>query len=196
MTLTEIRKHVSTMRQDAIRWKKEFPADESLQGWVKQFFDAYKVTKAILDAPKEEFFFGNRETRVKVPYGELLNYHESIFQRVLSLRNELRVIELEKAPEIKSAEGQVKMSFRGGARPGSGRKRMGRKEKVSLVLPDEEWEFIDELIRNGHAASRADYFRQLHFAQRSLDDGTDTLWEMRTSKRSDVADAPGSRLDD
>lgn len=50
----------------------------------------------------------------------------------------------------------------GGRREGAGRKKIGDSRKLSMTLPKEEWERIDEGIANGHFASIADYFRQLH----------------------------------
>ncbi|WP_068505855.1 hypothetical protein [Paenibacillus kribbensis] len=49
----------------------------------------------------------------------------------------------------------------GGARPGSGRKKIGTSKRLSITLPDERWEHIDSLIASGRVASYADYFREL-----------------------------------
>jgi hypothetical protein len=35
-------------------------------------------------------------------------------------------------------------------------------KKVSISLPDGEWPYIDELIKNGHIASYSEYFRRVH----------------------------------
>ncbi|MDF1587099.1 hypothetical protein [Marinimicrococcus flavescens] len=64
---------------------------------------------------------------------------------------------LKKEPQIK--EGQVSLSLRGGARPGAGRKSLGVKRKVSIVLPAEDWEYIDSLVADKKFASVAEYFR-------------------------------------
>lgn len=50
----------------------------------------------------------------------------------------------------------------GGKREGAGRKKIGESRKLSMTLPKEDWNKIDDLISNGHASSIADYFRQLH----------------------------------
>ncbi|WP_058831537.1 hypothetical protein [Paenibacillus polymyxa] len=49
----------------------------------------------------------------------------------------------------------------GGARPGSGRKKIGKTKRLSITLPDERWEHIDHLIESKRVASYADYFREL-----------------------------------
>lgn len=43
-----------------------------------------------------------------------------------------------------------------------GRPSLGVTKKVSVTLREEDWEKIQELIQNGHAASFSDYFRQIH----------------------------------
>ncbi|NHN35586.1 hypothetical protein G9U52_38540, partial [Paenibacillus sp. S3N08] len=48
---------------------------------------------------------------------------------------------------------------RGGSRPGSGRKVMGKTVIVSISLSYDEWGYIDTVIQNGTYASMADYFR-------------------------------------
>lgn len=64
-------------------------------------------------------------------------------------------------------EGQVTLKLsRGGKRAGAGRKGYGRTEKVSISLPDEEWAYIDGLVRDHHVKSRSEYFRLLHMSSR------------------------------
>lgn len=56
---------------------------------------------------------------------------------------------------------------RGGKRKGSGRKSLGgRNIKLTLILPEEEWNYIDTLVAERHVDSRAAYFRQLHMESR------------------------------
>jgi ribosomal protein L37AE/L43A len=43
-----------------------------------------------------------------------------------------------------------------------GRPSIGVTKKVSITLPAGEWEEIDEIISNGHASSRSEYFRLMH----------------------------------
>lgn len=43
-----------------------------------------------------------------------------------------------------------------------GRPRLGERRPVTMNLPASEWEKVDSLVAAGHAASTADYFRQLH----------------------------------
>ncbi|MGO4953548.1 transcriptional regulator [Paenibacillus sp. DRB1-1] len=50
----------------------------------------------------------------------------------------------------------------GGARPGSGRKKIGKSKALRITLPDADWEHIDGLIASGRVASYAEYFRELH----------------------------------
>jgi hypothetical protein len=59
-------------------------------------------------------------------------------------------------------DGQVSVSFRGGKRAGAGRKKMGVSKKVTITLPEVEWEEISEMIKNGHASSLSEYFRLVH----------------------------------
>jgi len=57
---------------------------------------------------------------------------------------------------------------RGGYREGSGRKPLyegNLKRVVSVTMPADEWERIDELIAEGLFESKSDYFRKLHEAQ-------------------------------
>ncbi|SKQ05955.1 Uncharacterised protein [Mycobacteroides abscessus subsp. massiliense] len=66
----------------------------------------------------------------------------------------------------------------GGARPGSGRKKIGVAKALRITLPTDEWKAIDEMIQAGQFDSRAEYFRFLH--QRNwknyvLEDGADEL---------------------
>jgi hypothetical protein len=44
---------------------------------------------------------------------------------------------------IEQKSGQTAMSFRGGARPGAGRKRIGTTRTIKLTLPDELWAILD-----------------------------------------------------
>lgn len=37
--------------------------------------------------------------------------------------------------------------------------------RVNVTMPVAEWDLIDSLIASGKAKSRADYFRQLHYAK-------------------------------
>lgn len=61
-------------------------------------------------------------------------------------------------------EGQTKLVIgRGGSREGSGRKKIGVTRLVKINLPKEEWEYIEELIRNEHVDSLAEYFRRIHY---------------------------------
>jgi hypothetical protein len=57
---------------------------------------------------------------------------------------------------------QIAVTFRGGKREGAGRKKMGLSKKVTITLPEEEWEEISEMIKNGHAGSLSEYFRLIH----------------------------------
>jgi hypothetical protein len=65
---------------------------------------------------------------------------------------------LKKTPQNK--EGQVALSLRGGARPGAGRKSLGVKRKISIVLPQEDWDYIDSLVAEKKCASVAEFFRR------------------------------------
>ncbi|MCV4233328.1 hypothetical protein OHJ21_19275 [Virgibacillus sp. LDC1] len=67
--------------------------------------------------------------------------------------------ELKKETEIKTKEPEKPK--RGGARTGAGRKSIGVKKPVSITLPQEDWNEIDNLIKAGEFKSYADYFRSL-----------------------------------
>ena len=58
---------------------------------------------------------------------------------------------------------QKKMDFRGGTRPGAGRKSIGLNKRVAITLPAEEWAEIEKKKNAGDVESYADYFRKLHF---------------------------------
>ncbi|WP_318626910.1 hypothetical protein [Paenibacillus polymyxa] len=55
----------------------------------------------------------------------------------------------------------AKVEKRGGARKGAGRKSLGIKKPVTITLPQERWDAIDALIKNGKFKSYPDYFRHL-----------------------------------
>ncbi|WP_418026240.1 hypothetical protein [Paenibacillus sp. JJ1722] len=55
----------------------------------------------------------------------------------------------------------AKVEKRGGARKGAGRKSLGTKKSVTITLPQERWDEIDTLIKNGKFKSYPDYFRHL-----------------------------------
>ncbi|RJG23295.1 hypothetical protein [Paenibacillus thiaminolyticus] len=55
-----------------------------------------------------------------------------------------------------------KNTGRGGARVGAGRPSLGVKKPVSITLPSDDWEEIDNLIQRKEFKSYADYFRFLH----------------------------------
>lgn len=54
-----------------------------------------------------------------------------------------------------------KVENRGGKREGAGRKSIGVKKPVSITLPQEDWDEIDNLIKAGEFKSYAEYFRSL-----------------------------------
>lgn len=43
-----------------------------------------------------------------------------------------------------------------------GRPSLGVTKKVSITLPQEDWDMIQKLIEDKHASSFSDYFRNLH----------------------------------
>lgn len=56
--------------------------------------------------------------------------------------------------------------YYGGSRKGAGRKAIGVTKKVSITMPEEEWELIAEAIKNGHASSLSEYFRLMNTGAR------------------------------
>lgn len=56
---------------------------------------------------------------------------------------------------------------KGGAREGSGRKKIGAVRSLRITLPDGEWDKIDSLIAEGHVSNQSEYFRLLHQSQYS-----------------------------
>lgn len=53
------------------------------------------------------------------------------------------------------------MSFRGGKREGAGRKPYGVTKKITLMLKDEDWDWIDECVQSGKAGSRSEMIRKI-----------------------------------
>lgn len=92
-------------------------------------------------------------------------YQAAMGMSSIELKKETEIIHTEspknesmkKKAEIK--EGQVTLSLRGGAREGAGRKSMGVKKAVSITLPQQIWNEIDNLIRTGQVKSYSEYFR-------------------------------------
>jgi hypothetical protein len=74
---------------------------------------------------------------------------------------EIKPTELKKKKEAKIKPKEPEKPKRGGARTGAGRKSIGVKKPVSITLPQEDWEDIDNLIKAGEFKSYADYFRTL-----------------------------------
>ncbi|MGG4217282.1 hypothetical protein ABEW32_03510 [Paenibacillus jamilae] len=75
---------------------------------------------------------------------------------------------LKNEPEIKE-----EISRRGGKRKGAGRKPIGKKpvvRKVSITLPQEEWDRIDGLIDGAKFKNLAHYFRELAIEAEKSDD--------------------------
>ncbi|MEN1990814.1 hypothetical protein [Paenibacillus hubeiensis] len=58
---------------------------------------------------------------------------------------------------ITEVQDQIKISAGRVGRPG-----IGIGKVVKMTLPEEDWKKIESLVKNGHASSYADYFRQLH----------------------------------
>jgi hypothetical protein len=52
---------------------------------------------------------------------------------------------------------------RGGRRSGAGRKPDGVTMKVSITLPEEDWDHINQSIERKDADSKSDYFRKLYY---------------------------------
>lgn len=50
-----------------------------------------------------------------------------------------------------------------------GRPSLGEKRKVSIVLPHEDWKYIETQIEEGSYSSIADYFRQCHLTTKELE---------------------------
>jgi archaellum component FlaC len=61
--------------------------------------------------------------------------------------------------EIKELESQYEqvMNSRSVGRP-----KIGVTKKVSITLPQKEWNIIDDLVHNGHFKSISEYFRELY----------------------------------
>lgn len=60
--------------------------------------------------------------------------------------------EVRQSQEDKAKKKQMALDFRGGARPGAGRKRIGTTRTIKLTLPDEDWNI---LLYNGATYSEA-----------------------------------------
>ncbi|WP_375102224.1 hypothetical protein ACDZ28_00035 (plasmid) [Paenibacillus sp. RS8] len=101
----------------------------------------------------EEWFNGLEDEYVRLSQWNSLLKKASEIKKKENREKE----ELKKTPQNK--EGQVTLSLRGGARPGAGRKSLGVKRKISIVLPQEDWDYIDSLVAEKKCASVAEYFR-------------------------------------
>lgn len=62
-----------------------------------------------------------------------------------------------------------KKEKRGGNRPGAGRPPIGETKVIKLTLPVDGWEWIEESVSNGHAASKSEFMRDIiEFARTGL----------------------------
>lgn len=99
------------------------------------------------------------QEQLKPPANDLVEHKSNVAEVV-------KMEEMNNAPKNQS-EGQVILSLRGGKREGSGRKPVIEKgvvRKVSITLPAEEWEWIDELLKANEyrgKISLAKYFHDL-----------------------------------
>ena len=78
-------------------------------------------------------------------------YHKQPATTENELKKEIEIIPV--------ATEQIKPTGRGGSRKGAGRKSLGVKRPVSITLPPEMWDEIDNLIQNEKFSSYADFVR-------------------------------------
>lgn len=116
--------------------------------------------------------FSIKDTTIQRKWDRMQKDFDSLQQKyasVLAVPEPLKKV-TSSGPDLKvnvPNEGQAELKLsRGGSRKGAGRKSSGKTTKVSITLPDQEWAYIDELIENGHATSRSDYFRSIHYHSR------------------------------
>lgn len=175
LTVAEISKSVSGLRQDVMRWKREAKEPQTLE-LIGLFMATYKAIKGIQDNPVKEYPIGIYKTKaqhLQTGFQELLGWHEGVYQHILSERSVTEIKdenqaelfhETELVTEIKS-ESQLESSSekaleevteikeevkkRGGSRDGSGRKKSEfEARKISLALRPEHWEHIDSVLKS------------------------------------------------
>lgn len=181
LTFKEIEKNMAFMRKDVLRWSDEFHTPE-VDEHKENFAETFKAARLVLTTPLKDWPNPDRKyTKLWTLYVELTNIHEALYELVisyrtkttpeikkeflLSLANDFKQPQKENVdtPEIKEEQQQpqIKKSGRGGPRPGSGRPSVGPKpvvRKVSITLPQEEWDKIDA---NLGGTKLAEYFRDL-----------------------------------
>lgn len=152
----------------------------------KTFDHTFKAARSVLDRPENDFPAMPKRGRLDTLYSELQGWYSGI-QFLMREKPEMKTeteikpskegsAESKKETEIKrdnepekstkkketKIKGeQMQISIRGGRRAGAGRKSLGVKKPVSITLPEQVWNEIDNLIQNEKYRSYADYFRSL-----------------------------------
>jgi hypothetical protein len=55
----------------------------------------------------------------------------------------------------------LKRNWGGGAREGAGRPSLGEKKTVTITMPREQWETIEDLIMQGAVKNKSEAFRMI-----------------------------------
>jgi len=137
---------------------KDFPLGNRLSEIIVAT-EALKKNKRL----KEETFIKRGRDLLKLGADFVHDYRATKPQE-MKQETEIKPKEKPKStPSKKATENkgeQLAISIRGGARKGAGRKSLGVKKPVSIVLEQHEWDEIDSLIQSGDYKSYSDYFRQ------------------------------------
>ncbi|MNN54012.1 hypothetical protein D3C81_1688020 [compost metagenome] len=161
------------MRKDVIAWKKQLKQEngsvhrnDTLQENFKSFEGTFKAARSILERPENEFPMVSKRKRLDTCYIELHGWYTGIqflMRPKPEMKKETEIKDLLPASlDIKlKKETKINSEHRGGRREGAGRKSLGVKKPVSITLPEDTWNEIDNLIQSEKFKSYADYFRSL-----------------------------------
>lgn len=137
--------------------RREVPANNKDIKWDKdsnEFLIRYKEISA-----EYGYLTDLYETAMK-DYQEK-KYHEEIEIKA----TEIKQPEIQKSPKKKKVTEikgeQLKLAIHGGRRKGAGRKTIGIRKPVSINLPAEIWERIDDLIKISDIKTYSEYFRRV-----------------------------------
>lgn len=186
MTYREIEKSMSASRSLVIDRIKRYPDNAEMVKLKKEFDRTYTILRQLLRENVSYFSSPDvKRKKVMERFIELDGWEQGTYELSISELNKETEIKTEEPPSIPETkkvseikkneplkkqemkketeikEGQMKMDLRGGARPGAGRKSIGKRKAVKIALSLEAWEEIDNLIQSGHFPSYAEYFRWL-----------------------------------
>lgn len=138
---------------------------EILINGAKDLCAAYKEYKSKQASDYEQFLakYDNEIAALIKEQEVLASTTNDLIEQKSNVVEVVQMEEMNNAPK-KQKEGQVTLSLRGGKREGAGRKPVidkGIVRKVSITLPQEQWDIIDNMIDGVEIKSVAQYFRML-----------------------------------